>query len=641
MALKYYLKGFDHQHELSQFSRVLGILKDYYSQKSEIAYLIGGPRNNGCDLDALLLTSKFVVGIEFKNYGNDGYSVDVTENAWFLCDAGGRAVLDEENNPVEIKGGSQKNPVDQAGINRRGLRDSLMNFLYRNRLTGDERRRKENEVISHVPWFVVFNKELTIQNRMGDNTKKWLKVVTNSSLTDTLELKSREYRGVFMSDTDIRKYLEELGFRDLKDAETYREPVMGGARSTRPQSNQGSTSTGGSSSSSRWGTNPMGGGWESFPGLSKYYYKLAERGELVFLALMSCIMAYMMMQRWWWGSQSMAMNIGGMIVVAFVVWLMCVPVYTQHTRKVPKNGEMIDGIPRIKGLNKFSFSSVFFCHVCWVLFAGVVYYFLPLFLNRIINDQYAFYGLLRIMCSLLQQCVRVIGIWAGVSFLYRLYEMCANTLDENSLFSRYCLIMMPFTRSDITKRTLPDYRKDFVKWIKALLNMSSLIPVIWVALTYFTDNNQFMDRFHYWPFKTVQVEQTSTDSLSDDNVGNTDGQTQKNSSATKNGKTTSTLSETLPPPPVVNPINVDRMYFEEGKGGFIKLGQTLQLHLKVEPADCDEEFTFEYAKDANQNEIIRVDNNLLVTPIREGQSLIVVTSSRTKTEAQYLVHVEP
>lgn len=635
MALYYYLKGFEHRHELSQFSKILRVLNTYYNNKSETAYLLGNPRINGCELDALLITSKFFVGIEFKNYGGDGYSVDVTENGWYLNDKTGKAVQDAGRDPLTVKGGAQKTPVDQAGINRRSLRDSWLSFKYKHRLTDDEKRRKEVETIGHISWFVVFNKELNITNRLGDNTGRWLKVVTNDTFIDSLDSKSKEFRGVFLSDVDIRKYLEEQGIRELADANQYVEPNMPNASpSSGSQRRQERNSTG--NASPRWSGDVYGSGdGGSLSGLSKYYTKLAERGEMFFLALMSCIMAYMMMQRWWWSPQSKAMNIGAIVAVAIMVWFISVVLYAQHTRSVPQKGEMVDGFPRIKGLNKFSFFSVFICHLCWALLAGVIYRFLPLFLDSLLNDKFAFFGLLRIMCSLLQKCALVFGVWTIVSFVYRLYEMLSGTRDENSYFSRYCLSMMPFTRSDMTKDTITDYLGDFWKWIRALITMSALIPLLWVSITYFTDRAQFQDKFHYWPFKVEAAAQPATDSIPAGNAKKSQDKTQKKSKGKK-----SSLKETLPERPQVHHVDVERMYFDEGGGGWIKRGNTLQLHLRVEPADCDEEFTFEYPRDAYGNEIIRVDKNFLVTAVGGGESLIVVTSSRTKKQTQYLVHVE-
>lgn len=91
----------------------------------------------------------------------------------------------------------------------------------------------------------------------------------------------------------------------------------------------------------------------------------------------------------------------------------------------------------------------------------------------------------------------------------------------------------------------------------------------------------------------------------------------------------------------VKTVNITKMYFKEGNNTSIEMGSTRQLHLVVEPINHNEQITFEYSKDPYGSKIIDVNSKFLVTPIKEGRSMIIVKSSRSKQETEIQVEVWP
>ena len=105
------------------------------------------------------------------------------------------------------------------------------------------------------------------------------------------------------------------------------------------------------------------------------------------------------------------------------------------------------------------------------------------------------------MGSLIQSASIAIAVITAVSFVFRIYEILSNTRDEYNYFSRYCLTMMPCTRSDIKGHKRSEYFVDVFAWFGGLITKSAFIVVVWISLTFFFDNALFNANFQYWPFK--------------------------------------------------------------------------------------------------------------------------------------------
>ena len=131
MALKYFCNGFEHPNETEQFGKLLPIIDKYYCNKEETAYFIGCGelKINNRALDALLISPKVVVGIEFKNYGDDGDYVKVVDNdvdRWYVYSSDKKSKYRKDGTELYVEGGANyNNPYSQAFSNRQQLSSSL------------------------------------------------------------------------------------------------------------------------------------------------------------------------------------------------------------------------------------------------------------------------------------------------------------------------------------------------------------------------------------------------------------------------------------------------------------------------------------------------------------------------------------
>jgi len=198
MPVKYEIREKALPKEIKQFHDLLKLLQAYYANKSETVYFICAPGINGANMDALLITSKAVVGIEFKNYGRDGYTIEATDNDWYVWNNLHEPVFDEEGNHLTVKGGSHKKNekgaqynnkatvITQAETNRLYTNEQLVSFFHNNK-DNDIRRRTQINLKSRIPWIVVFDKTLLIESKLGDRLSRWLKIANNHTFIDTLK----------------------------------------------------------------------------------------------------------------------------------------------------------------------------------------------------------------------------------------------------------------------------------------------------------------------------------------------------------------------------------------------------------------------------------------------------------------------
>ena len=499
MALKYYYEGYEYTHEDQQFEVLLTLLNNYFLYKNKTAYFIGfGERKiNNKALDALLILPEAVIGIEFKSYGNDGDIAEVTDNGvdpWYVYDSNGNPKHDNDGNLLYVKGGTDgKIPNEQASINRRGLTSSLLEF---DQDSGYNAIKDKNEISIHTPYFIVFNKELIIRENFSRSNKLWLKVTTNNSFIHALEECLKD-KTTLLSDKEIVAFLDRWGFREFHDASdwsTHKATVI-----QRKKQKEQITFT----PTNVYGIKPSQS--NVFTQLSGKYKKLAQKGDMAFLFLISFAMTLTIAKRWWWDTQDNIVNIAIMFVVAFFVGLFFVISSSHKTRAVPVKGELIDDMPQIIGLNIFSYGSVIFSHLSWLGLSAILCIFADPIRDFIPNNSEAFYGafygLLRIMCILLKTAGYVMGSITLASFIFRILSINNYSSQNNSPSSFSFLTMMPCTRSDINidNNQMTEYWYDLWRWFKNLIKMSAYITIIWVLLTFIFDSNLFKSKYNYWP----------------------------------------------------------------------------------------------------------------------------------------------
>ena len=505
MALKYFCNGFEHPNETEQFGKLLPIIDKYYCNKEETAYFIGCGelKINNRALDALLISPKVVVGIEFKNYGDDGDYVKVVDNdvdRWYVYSSDKKSKYRKDGTELYVEGGANyNNPYSQAFSNRQQLSSSLRENV---------KDVNIKELSKRVPFFIVFNKEIKIMGEISKTNELWLKIVTNSGFIDSLNLTIKDKTPI-LTDSQIRNYLSRWGFRDFHDPSEWSTHKKSFNYGNKEQSNN---TFGRTEQTPTTITTSYSSGQE-LSQLSRKYMELARKGDIVFLFLMSFVMTFTMAQRWWWDSQKNLINIIIIIVVSFLIGLFFVVRSYHKTRPVPKSGEYVNGIPLIKGLNKFSFGAVLLSHFSWMVLAALFCVFMDPLRNLIPANSETFYGsfyaLLRTMCVLLKSVGYVIGGITIVSFIIRLLSINSSTF-HNQTSTKDCLSMMPCTRSDISidGDVIKDYWADLWRWFRVIIVMSAYVALIWVGLTLLFDMDFFKEKYRYWPlkYKTEQVD---------------------------------------------------------------------------------------------------------------------------------------
>ncbi|MBS6469958.1 MAG: hypothetical protein KH386_12490 [Bacteroides sp.] len=112
-------KPFDanHPHEKEQFDEVYSIIKSYNEKNRNIlgnGFLYGNINtNNNSELDALLMTTNFIIGLEFKNYGDEGRIVEITANNWRILKKDKTPEMDENGQELIVKGGAIGTPLNR------------------------------------------------------------------------------------------------------------------------------------------------------------------------------------------------------------------------------------------------------------------------------------------------------------------------------------------------------------------------------------------------------------------------------------------------------------------------------------------------------------------------------------------------
>lgn len=146
--------------EREQFRLLCKKMKSKYF-KSEYFYLLVANYNIfDSELDAIVIKNDAIIAIEFKNYGGN---IVATENG------------DWTANGVAIKGGSRKTVYQQARINHASLRNGLKELGIK------------NERIKDIPSLIVFNKPITLDNRLSGKVQSWLHITDNTHFIEKIE----------------------------------------------------------------------------------------------------------------------------------------------------------------------------------------------------------------------------------------------------------------------------------------------------------------------------------------------------------------------------------------------------------------------------------------------------------------------
>lgn len=152
--------NFENTAEREQFRTLCKQLRRKYYKSEKMCFLIANYNIFDSEFDAILVKNDAIVAIEFKNYG--GKIMAVENGEW-------------TSNGTPIKGGSRKTVYQQARVNHASLRNGLKELGINGEWTKD------------LPSIIVFNKLITLDNRLSNRVQSWLHITDNAHFIEKVE----------------------------------------------------------------------------------------------------------------------------------------------------------------------------------------------------------------------------------------------------------------------------------------------------------------------------------------------------------------------------------------------------------------------------------------------------------------------
>lgn len=109
--LVYKVADYSFTAEREQYRAICEMLKKHYSSRSEVCLFVANYSIYDSEIDGILFKNDAVISVEFKNYGGEVTAVE--NGCWTLADG------------TIVKGGSRKNPYQQAKVNHVNLKQGL------------------------------------------------------------------------------------------------------------------------------------------------------------------------------------------------------------------------------------------------------------------------------------------------------------------------------------------------------------------------------------------------------------------------------------------------------------------------------------------------------------------------------------
>lgn len=152
--------NYENTAEREQFRTLCKQLRRKFYKSEKMCFLIANYNMFDSEFDAILVKNDAIIAIEFKNYG--GKILAVENGEW-------------TSNGTPIKGGSRKTVYQQARVNHASLRNGLKELGINREWTKD------------LPSIIVFNKLITLQNRLSSKVQSWLHVTDNAHFIEKVE----------------------------------------------------------------------------------------------------------------------------------------------------------------------------------------------------------------------------------------------------------------------------------------------------------------------------------------------------------------------------------------------------------------------------------------------------------------------
>lgn len=203
MAIKPQIaRMFDESHpqEKEQFDFVYDIISGYNiisGNKLGDGFLFGNINtNNRSELDAILMTTKYFIGLEFKNYGEEDRIVEISANKWQILKKDRTPEIKEDGTELIVMGGSKNTPLLQASINHRNITEDI------------------KKICGNIPvyYIIIFNKSITIEIKPDLKIPDWLQITDNKNLISALNALP-ENTVSMPTVSKIEEYLLSLGVK--------------------------------------------------------------------------------------------------------------------------------------------------------------------------------------------------------------------------------------------------------------------------------------------------------------------------------------------------------------------------------------------------------------------------------------------
>lgn len=156
--LVYKVADYSFTAEREQYRTLCKHLKKKFYGSDELCLFIANYNIYDSELDGILIKNDAVISIEFKNYGGELTAVE--NGSWTLSDG------------TIIKGGSRKNPYQQAKVNHINLKQGLVDGMILSQSS-----------LKNVPAIIVFNHPIVLNNMLSGRVKSWLHITDNAHFT--------------------------------------------------------------------------------------------------------------------------------------------------------------------------------------------------------------------------------------------------------------------------------------------------------------------------------------------------------------------------------------------------------------------------------------------------------------------------
>lgn len=185
--LVYKVADYSFTAEREQYRAICEALKKTYSGRKELCLFVANYNIYDSELDGIIFKNDAVISVEFKNYGGELTAVENGE--WKLSDG------------TIIKGGSRKNPYQQAKVNHVNLKNGLIDGMI-----------LSQTVLRNVPALIVFNQPIKCNNLLSGRVKSWLHITDNEHFLQ--KLSDITERSTDISNEEILSLIDRMNLLD-------------------------------------------------------------------------------------------------------------------------------------------------------------------------------------------------------------------------------------------------------------------------------------------------------------------------------------------------------------------------------------------------------------------------------------------